>query len=137
MKDFESLVSFRKKVLAGYSILGIIVSLAVLFFITQGSGGALSGLTVTIVYAIIATFIWVGGVVARSIGDVDDGFEPVRHWRAIARGLLWGLPAIAVVVAISWLLTQCPLPILAMIPVIVFSSFIGFLVTSAPTRQQD
>jgi hypothetical protein len=89
MTDYESVVSYRKKIFFEYAVVGFIVATIILWF---GMGGDLLAEVSTqmgVFYIVtLGIFVWIGG--------------------AIVRSLPLGLLSIAVLLAITWALLESP-----------------------------
>jgi hypothetical protein len=109
MTDYESVVSYRKKIFFEYAVVGFIVATIILWF---GMGGDLLAEVSTqmgVFYIVtLGIFVWIGGAIAQKVGSVDDSCDPIQNFGAIVRSLPLGLLSIAVLLAITWALLESP-----------------------------
>ncbi|MDR3375850.1 MAG: hypothetical protein P4L98_19155 [Ancalomicrobiaceae bacterium] len=129
--DPATLLSRRRKVSAGYTAAGFVAAATLLL---AGSGTLADKIPIWLALAftgIIIVSAWIGGVVALDLKSGETPWAPLQHGPAIVRSAPLGLFAVAVTLAVSWLMLWSGTETVIYLPAVGFALWVRWRVGQA------
>ncbi len=122
----DELAAYRRKILAGYTIAGVLTSFALLFAFTSDM---LKEIPIPKALGYLAVMIFpmiIGEIISKSVTSTEDGWTPMAHWPALRAKAPLTIGGIALVVLIDVLLHQAELNWLMVFPPILLGLLLKF-----------